>query len=258
MPNNFPIEFFRDLYKSDFDRRDKHDSADSFLLAITTLLGTVGIYTQKFLSSEVVWMVLPSAVAAIVGGFVFCRSKRFAKRDYLLLAIASIAPSAATIYLAVGIHSLSDFISLCFTTLFGAFVGFFVLSVISILGSVWPRDVAYISESAKLHEWLVNLAAFYEIPNDDKKRILEMEEEELTKELRVQYVECSQKNRESNLVKQKWQSTGRTAMALAVATILLNGLPIYYRQLHHKERLKVEIVNFPQTGQVSRDRPNGK
>lgn len=37
-------EFFRSVHEAEFDRHDKHDSADSFLLAVVTLLGGVGFY----------------------------------------------------------------------------------------------------------------------------------------------------------------------------------------------------------------------
>ena len=244
MADNFTCEFFRDLYATDFDRRDKHDAADSFLLAITTLLGTIGFYCLKFLATNLAWEVIPSLVAALFAGYRFCRHKRFAWSDFVWLALFATIPTVV-VYLAYnGVRDAADFLDMWFLTFFGAFLGFFVLSIVSILGSVWPRDIAYISEPAALNEWLVNLQPFYGYGNQDRQAIADMEERELNDEMRQQYVRCSQLNREHNLIKQKWQSTGRTAMALAVSAILLNGLPIYYKQAHHRDIQRVEVVKF--------------
>jgi hypothetical protein len=44
-------ELFRDLHKAEFERKDKHDSVDSFLLAATTVLGGVAVYYSRILPS---------------------------------------------------------------------------------------------------------------------------------------------------------------------------------------------------------------
>ncbi len=51
MDQSFTDEFFCQLYKWEWERRDKQDSADSFLLASTALLGGVGAYYAKLFPS---------------------------------------------------------------------------------------------------------------------------------------------------------------------------------------------------------------
>lgn len=47
MDETYTDKFIAQLHKSEYERKDKHDSGDTFILAIISVLGSVGVYFYK-------------------------------------------------------------------------------------------------------------------------------------------------------------------------------------------------------------------
>jgi hypothetical protein len=78
MPETYADKFFENLYKSEFDRKDKSDGLDSFLLASLSILGTIGLYYIQILPLEYTWWmvivywVLTILYLLLIGQATFC------------------------------------------------------------------------------------------------------------------------------------------------------------------------------------------
>lgn len=51
MTKRYVDELFESLHKAEFDRKDKHETNDTFLLAVLSVLGSIGLYFVKLVPS---------------------------------------------------------------------------------------------------------------------------------------------------------------------------------------------------------------
>ena len=74
MPKTFSDEFFEKVYFAEYERKDKHDSADTFLLAVLGILGGILLHYLRYLNDGRIFNTLPSMAATIVSGVVLLRT----------------------------------------------------------------------------------------------------------------------------------------------------------------------------------------
>ncbi|NQU23996.1 MAG: hypothetical protein HQ567_22160 [Candidatus Nealsonbacteria bacterium] len=195
----------------------------------------------------------------------FDRQAKLDSADSLLAAVVIVLFGVGIYYLEImpGIGEIS-FAAIAFYVLCGIFGMALFLSTVCVIMSVWPRWRAFISRPKELDAFVTDMEAHYAFSHDDPSIVNEKVEAELRAFLREQYVLCSDKNREQNLIKAKWQFRAKYVIALAILTLFLNGWPTFKAQRAHSSPEQVQVVDFPEVQKVQvtsdemEDKTNGK
>jgi hypothetical protein len=237
-------EFFFNLYKMEFERKDKNDSIDTFLLTLVTVLGSVTFFVVKLLPFEEAHFLVVNAVAAGAVGFYFAKRDDAKKFDHILLIFFAFVPGLVVYYIFNDRSQPAFWPKCVFVGFFGAFLGFYLAATMSVVGSVFPKYVDNLASADSWRHFLDQYQVHLDFGNHQLDEFEKVIEPEFLRATRVKLSESASRNREFNLIKQKWQSRARYFVGYAVFATIINAVPSFYL-MHYKKAdvQQFEIVN---------------
>jgi len=184
-------EFFKGVYTSELEYKQKLDATDSLLVGILVVLAGVGTYYARLWPTS-----NPDGLV-----------------DWAFILLVVIYAAA------------------------------FILATWSLVASLWPREIGFISSPKEFDEYLVQLNAYYDAnPDVAPPRRTEAIAADLANLLRQQHTEASELNRTNVVLKAGNQTRAKWCLVIAAVAILLNAIPTFCEQNGKIETQKVEII----------------
>ncbi|NQU23569.1 MAG: hypothetical protein HQ567_19990 [Candidatus Nealsonbacteria bacterium] len=174
-----------------------------------------------------------------------------------LLGEVTLPTAILSVLFGVGSYYLQDFPgfssdcgTLTFHFLCLTFGAFLLRATYCLIRSILRGKVSISADPSDLAEFISELKEYYATIEEDEGEIDRMVEEDLREGLRLQYIECSSKNRARNIVQSNWLYRARLWIALAFVALVLSAIPFYIIQNAKPDTKQVPKIDFPEVQKV--------